>query len=182
MATTTTTSSTTKINNYGENLTRQIRVSLAQLRPGYSSSLMSCMNQFNPTCHPNDDCPNCGCETTYDQPSLQLCSAITTELDTRTFKDDPPSDGRLPGSAHNPGCDSGRQRLYKRRLQQRTPRKCHHSWEVTHGSYLLISMQLYDDKESYFLSLILHSLLKREIECLPSLLSLISYMYYIWWH
>ena len=51
----------------------------------------------------------------------------------------------------------------------------HEKWPM--ALICFISMQLFDDKESHFLSLILHSLLKRELAFLPSLLLQVSYTY-----
>ena len=63
-------------------LNRKTRVTLAQLRSGYSPYLNSYLNRINPTTYPTDSCPDCE-QSPHTTDHLFTCPANTTTLSTK---------------------------------------------------------------------------------------------------
>ena len=81
-------------------LPRKNRVTLAQLRSGYSPYLNSYLNRTNPTTYSTDSCPGCE-QSPHTTQHLFSCLANPTTLSTRTLWEDPPAEANFLGLPTN---------------------------------------------------------------------------------
>jgi hypothetical protein len=83
-----------EIHKSEENLSRDIRTTLAQLRTNKSSFLLSYLNHINPTKYPSPLCPLCKTGT-HDTSHIFTCPKISTQLTPNDLWNNPERVGEL---------------------------------------------------------------------------------------
>ena len=91
-----------KIDKSERTLPRKTRVTLAQLRSGYSSKLNSFLNRINPTKYPDPNCPECN-HSPHTTDHLFTCQENPTDLTPISLWNNPVAASQLrtrhPGRA-----------------------------------------------------------------------------------